>query len=152
MRKRACVWLSFNPVRGCSSPGSQPPSDCVPDDCRVAMSAIVDVPTGSRTVPVRIFTAHTAGGEYAWDSQRQTRAVRSWVVSFTDAGGKIVMGDFQNGKAFHDVFDGFWDAGFDSAVTRTAGRRSRIRRTLSSVRRQPGSWGPNPTTSGPTST
>jgi endonuclease/exonuclease/phosphatase family metal-dependent hydrolase len=116
LRKRTCVWLSLNPVRSCSSPGSLPPSDCVPDDCRVALSAIVDVPAGTRTLPVRIFTVHTAGGAYAWDSQRQTRAVGSWVVSFRDAVGKVVTGDFQNGHAFHDVFDGFWLAGLGSAV------------------------------------
>jgi len=115
LRSRACLWLSFDPVRTCS-PGSRPPSDCVPDDCRVAMSAIVDVPVGNSSVPVRIFTAHTAGGAFAGDSQRQTRAVVSWVLGFRDASPKIVTGDFQNGYAFHAIFQGFWDNGFESAV------------------------------------
>ena len=39
LRNRSCIWLSFDPVRSCST-GPQPPSDCVPEDCRVAMSAM----------------------------------------------------------------------------------------------------------------
>jgi endonuclease/exonuclease/phosphatase family metal-dependent hydrolase len=115
LRNRSCIWLSFDPVRSCST-GPQPPSDCVPEDCRVAMSAIVDVPTGNGSVPVRVFNAHTAGAPYAFDSARQTQAVARWVVNFGDTDAKIVTGDFQNGYAFHPIFQRFWDSGFDSAV------------------------------------
>jgi endonuclease/exonuclease/phosphatase family metal-dependent hydrolase len=115
LRNRSCIWLSFDPVRTCST-GPQPPSDCVPEDCRVAMSAIVDVRTPNGTVPVRVFNAHTAGGAYSFDSPRQTQAVASWVANFGDTGAKVVTGDFQNGNAFHPVFQTFWNRGFASAV------------------------------------
>ncbi len=134
LRARACRWLATE--AGCvprnASPGAVPPDSCSAD-CRVAISAIFDMPTPLGRVPVRVFNAHIAHEATGSRPPYLEQALKAgnWINSFGDATIKFVTGDFQGGNFATDLrFQPLRAAGFsnvgdaDGRTPYTSGRRS----------------------------